>query len=288
MSKFENLPISNLRSYLAIVEAGSMTRASKELNVTQSALSLQMKRLTEILGHSLFARSGNASILTPAGEKLALYARAMLDINDRAVADINARNQPVSVRIGIVQDLAAPLVSSVFARFMKMWPDANIRIRVGNTPNLHAEFDAGLLDIILVLGAPDEPHVARRYSVEWLGDERLSRLPEIPLAVMDAPCPFRDAAIRGLERAGLHYRMVLETPGISVLRAAVESGLALTCRTSNFFYPAIPQINWPGMSLGEVALVVRHNANAPVEILRLYNLIINSLDDVKNPGIYRW
>jgi len=288
MPNYGNLPTDNLRNLLAIVEAGSMTRAARLRNATQSALSLQMKRLAEIVGKPLFVRSHGGIMLTPAGETLTIYARAMLEINDRALAAFDATGQPVSARIGIVQDLGAPLVAGALSRFMKLFPESNLRVRVGNTPVLNAEFEAGLLDIILGLGAPEEAHVVRTFQMQWFGDRRLVESAQLPIAVMDLPCPFRNAATAALDRSGLPYRVVVETAGISVLRAVVECGLALTCRTSNFFYPAIEKVDLPDAPLGKIGLIIRHNMAAPPAVLRLHNLILNSLDDVRDPGIYRW
>jgi len=288
MRDYETLPIDSLRNLLAIVEAGSMTRAAKFRNVTQSALSLQMKKLAEIIGKPLFARSQRGTILTPVGETLMVYARAIVEINDRAFVALDASSKRISVRIGIVQDLCAPLVSGPISRFLKLFPECHLRVRAGNTPVLNTEFEAGLLDVILGLGAPDEPHVVRTFQMHWLGDRQLVKSAEMPIAVMDLPCPFRDAATAALDQAGLPYRIVMETAGISVLRAAVECGLALTCRTSNFFYPAIEKVDLADAPLGKIGLIMRYNTAVPNEVLRLNNLILNSLDDARDPGIYRW
>jgi DNA-binding transcriptional LysR family regulator len=282
------LPLENLRSLVAIVEAGSMTRAALARNVTQSALSLQMKKLVQIVGAPLFFRNQRGALLTAEGETLVAYARAMLELNDRALAAFDAGDKRIPVRIGIVQDLAAPLVSGVLSRFIESFPECNLRVRVGNTPVLHSEYKAGLLDIILGLGAGDDPHVVKTFKMQWFGDPLLAKMAEIPLAVMDSPCPFRDAAITALDGASLDYRIVMETAGISVLRAAVERGLALTLRTSNFFFPAVQKVELAGEPLGEIGLIMHHNATAPSPVLRLSNLILSSLGDVRDPGIYRW
>src|SRR6185436_19517731 len=112
-----NLPTELLRSFVAIVDSGSMLRATERVFVTQSALSLQMKRLEETVQASLFQREGRRLALTPAGQTLITYAREILATNDRAVSALNGDALSGPARIGLVQDFAETLLPGVLARF---------------------------------------------------------------------------------------------------------------------------------------------------------------------------
>ncbi|MBW8814297.1 MAG: LysR family transcriptional regulator [Caulobacterales bacterium] len=229
-----NLPTELLRSFAAIVDSGSMLRATERVFVTQSALSLQMKRLEETVQSSLFQREGRRLALTPAGQTLLTYAREILATNDRAVSALNGDALAGPARVGLVQDFAETLLSGVLARFAHLNPDAQLQIRVGGSPALLEELEADRLDVVLCMGAADDAAAIRVAPMIWMGESRLADSEALPLAILERPCRFRDAALAALDAAGRSYRVVLETPSLSVLRAAVDSGLALTCRTRIF------------------------------------------------------
>ena len=128
-----NLPTELLRSFAAIVDAGSMLRATERVFVTQSALSLQMKRLEDLVQTSLFQREGRRLSLTPAGQSLLTHAREILDANDRAVTALSGDVLPGPARIGIVQDFAETLLSGVLARFSQFDPQTQVQVRVGES-----------------------------------------------------------------------------------------------------------------------------------------------------------
>src|ERR1700722_11154243 len=118
-----NLPTDLLRSFTAIVESGSMLRATQRVFVTQSALSLQMKRLEDLVQTSLFQREGRRLSLTPAGQSLLTNARAILDAKDEAVSPVTGDVLAGPARICIVQDFAETLLSGVLARFSQFDPE---------------------------------------------------------------------------------------------------------------------------------------------------------------------
>ena len=234
-----NLPTELLRSFAAIVDAGSMQRATERVFVTQSALSLQMKRLEDLVQTSLFSRVGRRLSLTPAGQSMLTHAREILAANDRAVTALNGDVLAGPARIDFVQDFAETLLSGVLAQFAQIDPSISIQVRVGTSAELLELLQAGQLDMLLGLGAPDDPAAIRTVPMAWLGDGDLCRQEILPLAVLERPCPFRNAALAALEEAGRPYRIVLETPSLAALRAAVDSGLGITCRTTHFMDKAI-------------------------------------------------
>ena len=235
-----NLPTTLLRSFVAIVDAGSMLHAADQVFVTQSALSLQIKRLEELVQQPLFIREGRRLVLTPPGEVMLDYARRVLSLHDEAVTAVGSGRFAGPVRVGMVQDFADTLLTGLLARFAALHPDSQIHARVAGTADLLGLLERGQLDIVLGFGGSDDPHAIRVAPMAWYGDRPLAEREVIPLVVLEKPCRFREAAIASLERAGRRYRLAVETPNLSTLRASVEAGLGVTCRTQIFLRDFVP------------------------------------------------
>jgi DNA-binding transcriptional LysR family regulator len=229
-----NLPTELLRSFAAIVDTGSMLKATERVFVTQSALSLQMKRLEDTVQSPLFHRDGRRLVLTPAGELLLSYAREMLALNDKAVFALSGDALAGPARVGTVQDFAETLLGGVLSRFAHRHPETQLQVRVGGSAELLELLASDRLDVVLCMGSIDDPAALETAPMKWLGHPMLADEDVLPLAVLERPCRFRDAALTALEQAGRPYRIVLETPSLSVLRAALDADLAITCRTRIF------------------------------------------------------
>jgi len=252
-----NLPTNLLRSFVAIVDTGSMLNASEQVFVTQSALSLQIKRLEELVQQSLFLREGRRLNLTSAGEVLLDYARRVLSLHDEAVAAVTAGRFQGPARIGMVQDFADNLLSGVLSRFAELHPEAQVYARVAGTAELQALLDRRELDILLGFAAPNDADGITVAAMSWYGNSALANQPVIPLAVLEEPCRFREAAIRVLEDAGLSYRIAVETPNLATLKAALNAGLGLTCRTRIFLGDETPLEHERLPALPKVAATLR-------------------------------
>ena len=277
-----NLPTELLRSFAAIVDSGSMLRATERVFVTQSALSLQMKRLEETVQASLFQRDGRRLALTPAGQTLLTYAREMLATNVRAVSALNGDTLAGPARVGLVQDFAETLLSGVLARFAQLNPDAQLQVRVGGSPALLEDLEADRLDVVLCMGPADDAAAIRVAPMIWLGDSDLAGRDVLPVAILERPCRFRDAALAALDAQGRPYRVVLETPSLSVLRAAVDSGLAITCRTRIFSGRSVDADAADGLPrLPQVAYVRHTRANPHPTIGRLGELMNAAVIDLQ-------
>jgi len=275
-----NLPTNLLRSFVAIVDSGSMLSAADKVFVTQSALSLQIKRLEELVQQSLFVRDGRKLSLTRSGTVLLDYARRVLSLHDEAVVAITTGSFSGPIRIGMVQDFADTLFSGLLARFAELHPQAQIYARVAGTAELQILLERNELDIFLGFAASDEPTAIRVAPMSWYGDQALAGLDVIPLAVLEKPCRFREAAIASLNAAGRPYRLAIESPNLSTLRAAVQAGLGITCRTHLFIRDGeLPPID-SLPALPNIACIVDQSANGEETKARLAELaaeVIRSL-----------
>ena len=267
-----NLPTELLRSFAAIVDAGSMLKATERVFVTQSALSLQMKRLEDLVQTPLFQREGRKLALTPAGQSLLAHARAILDANDRAVLALSGDALIGPARIGFAEDFAETLLSGVLARFSELHPQTQVQVRVGSSVELLEAMQADQLDVLLCLGSGDDPAAIRTEPMRWVGNPDLVRQEVLPLAVLERRCRFRTAALAALEKAGRPYRIVVETPSLAALRAAVESGIGVSCRTVHVVDAAI-EAKKSLPALPSVAYVRHVRSNPHPTISRLADLV---------------
>jgi DNA-binding transcriptional LysR family regulator len=234
-----NVPIDLLRSFVTIVDAGSMAQATETIFLTPSALSLQMKRLEDLLGQRVFRRQGRSLTLTAAGEELLGLARQLLGLNDRIFASLASASDPEPIQVGLVQDFADTILPGVLARFHDMHPRARLQLRVGGSAELMELFDRAKCDVVMCLGRPGDirrgtSRLVREAPMAWIGREALAEIEELPLVLLEQPCAFRTALLETLEREGRSYRIILETPNLPGMRAALRAGLGITCRTRGF------------------------------------------------------
>jgi DNA-binding transcriptional LysR family regulator len=152
----------------------------------------------------------------------------------------------------MVQDFAEMLLSGLLARFAELHPEAQIYSRIAGTAELLALLENRQLDIVLGFAANNDSNAIASAPMAWYGNSELLAHDTIPLAVLEPPCRFREAAIRALEDAGRPYRITVETPNLTTLRAAVSAGLGITCRTRLFLeeepldledLPALPRVS---------------------------------------------
>lgn len=262
-----NLPTNLLRSFVTIVDAGSMLSAAEQLCVTQSALSLQIKRLEELLQQTLFLREGRRLSLTPAGDLLMGYAREVLALHDKAVAALTAEKIALPLRLGMTQDLAEMMLPKLLVRFREAHPETEVYSRIACTADLLSLLEQRKLDIVAGF-AKDEIDKIASIPMAWYGRKELFDLDTIPLALLAPPCRFREAAVQALEQAERPYRIILETPNLAALREAVSAGLGITCRTHLFLQDEpMRGDGWP--SLPDLACTLRRapKLDAPGRVL---------------------
>ena len=237
-----NLPTELLRSFVAIVETGSMQQATERVFVTQSALSLQMRRLEDLVRQPLFHRQGRKLRVTAAGEHLLCTARQILAMNDRVLAALQGQALSGAVRIGLNQDFAELFLPGVLRDFTTRHPDVQMQVRIGGGQELLEALRADQLDVVLCMREPGDPNMIKTGAMAWLGDPLLLDRPILPLALLEPPCIFRAAALRVLEASGRPFRIIVESASLSGVRAAVQAGLAVTCRNTLFIDPEITTI----------------------------------------------
>ncbi|PWB89329.1 LysR substrate-binding domain-containing protein [Methylosinus sporium] len=238
-----NLDMDVLRSLVVATDLGSFVKAAGRLGRTQSAISLQMKKLEDQIGHAIFRKNGRGVALTDTGDVLLGYARRILALNDEAVTATRGGAVAGSVRLGLPQDLADQWLTSVLGPFHSAYPHIVFEAVIGRSRDLREQVAQGAVDIALVFGeiggACDEPDAVAYLPVAWIGPRDFVARPEepLPLALLDAPCMFRNFGIAELDAASLPWRVSFTSPSLPGLWGALEAGLGVTVRTA-FELPA--------------------------------------------------
>lgn len=231
-----NLDLAALRTFVAAVDLGGFGKAARVVHRTPGAVSLQIKALEERLEQPLFIREGRRQRLTPAGETLLDYARRLLATNDEALLALRGMHVSGDVRLGMPQDLADSWLPSVLGRVARAHPSVRVQVQVGRSGELRQALEAGELDFAITFGAGDsgDRRQAARLDVRWWAhpDWLLADGAPVPLLVLDAPCLFRDAAVRALEQAGRPWRIAMSSSSVSAIWAAAAAGLGVTARTA--------------------------------------------------------
>lgn len=231
-----NLDIDLLRTLVAICDAGGVNRAASWVGRSQSAVSLQVRRLEQQVGAALFRKQGRGLALTEAGDVLLDHARRILALNDDAVAAVKGVALEGSVRFGLPSDFAEMWLPAALGRFKRVYPEVHVEARVDRNVALLEALDAGRLDLGLAFGgeARTDAHLLQRLPMAWIGPRgdlpwRLGAEP-VPLVLFETPCLFRQAGLEALNRAGIAWRISVTTPSLAGIWAAVQAGLGITLR----------------------------------------------------------
>ncbi|WP_431300592.1 LysR family transcriptional regulator [Tabrizicola sp. BL-A-41-H6] len=227
------LDLSALRSFVAVAEAGGVTRAAGLLNLTQSAVSMQIKRLEEALDLTLFIRAARRMALSPEGEQLLSYARRMLALNDEALARMTCGSFEGEIRLGVPHDIVYPAIPGILKRLAAQFPRVRINLVSSFTLLMKDNFARGSLDAIITTEAqPDAGgEILAWRNLVWIGAEGGTAWQRRPLRLgFKDTCIFRPSVQAALEKAGLAWEMAFDGESEQAIEATVAADLAISAR----------------------------------------------------------
>lgn len=243
--------IDMLRTIVAGDDLKSFARAAVRLGRSQSAISMQLKKLEEQAGRPLFARQGRGLVPTEAGEVLLAYARRILALHDEAASSIGAATSVASVRLGLPQDLFEDVMPEAITKFARERPGVHVEVRAGRNYALEDDVRAGRLDMALAFfRRGSDKHGVRLASLplSWFGKGGQDHAGDpLPLVLFDHPCLFRQTSVQALDARGRRWRAALTTPSLPGIWAALRSGYGISPRTPHRVPPGIVDV---GASLG--------------------------------------
>ncbi|WP_299619124.1 LysR substrate-binding domain-containing protein [Pelagibius sp.] len=227
-----NLDIGLARAFLAVADSGNMTTAAARLNLTQGAVSQQIKRLEEAFQCMLFDRTRRGLTLTRSGEALLGPAKRLLDLNDEIWREMTAPAIRGTVRLGMPVDLIAPFLPPVLEGFVEANPQIEVSLVSATSPELLRRLGGGDIDLALV----EEPlgrSAGECLCVErllWIGARNgraLGKRP-LPLSIVSEDCAFRPAIFEALRKKRMAWRTVFENGTIEATLTTVRADLAVT------------------------------------------------------------
>ena len=220
-----------LRTFVAICDTGSFTRAAREVHLTQSAVSLHVKRLEDQVGSRLLQRDAHGVALTEHGEILLSYARRIIALHKEAERRLG-KDDGAPIRLGAPEYFDLRTLSALLDQFTARHPAVRLQIELGIGPDISALVDEGDLDIAIVpseIGESDGiPLIRERRAWAASPTMRLSPDEPAPLAVFPPYCRWRQLAQEELNRAGRPWNVVLQSAGTAGILAAVSAGMAIT------------------------------------------------------------
>jgi DNA-binding transcriptional LysR family regulator len=281
------LDVDQLRTFIAIAETGSFTRAADVVHKTQSAVSMQMKRLEERLGRPIFARDGRASKLTEDGERLLDYARRIIKLNVEALSAFSDAELAGRVRLGVPDDYADRYLPEIMARFSRAYPAVELTVTCEPTVELVERVNANDLDLAIITNTetnrPGETF--RREQLLWVVSNRHAIHLDEPLALaLGRPtCGWRRASIECLEKIGRPYRVLYTSANAGAVAAAVLAGLAVSVFPESGLRPGMrvlaPADGFPALPPCRIGLLRSpHEGSALADALAEH--IISSLDNL--------
>jgi DNA-binding transcriptional LysR family regulator len=226
------LDTTQLRSLVAIAETGSFTRAASRVNLTQPAISLQIKRLEEQVGRKLIERTGRKLTLTHEGEVLLGYARRILALHSEAEGILGDAEMGGAVRFGAPEYFDTGVLSMALAHFCRRHPAVQLEITIALGPDVRHAFESGQLDVAILNVEPGsrEGSLLGRDDRVWVAGADFERSHEtpLPLVLYSQSCDWRRLATELLDKHGVAWTIALTSSGVAGLSAGVEAGLGIS------------------------------------------------------------
>lgn len=224
-----NLQIDYLRTFIALAETKGFTRAGTQVNRSQSAVSMQIKRLEDEVGKPLFERMGKTVKLTAEGQILIQYAMRIVKEHDDAIRALSKPDMEGFIRFGSPEHYTIGILPKLLARFALAYPDVLVEMRCENSDEIKEAVDKGELDVGICTQTSEGGQVIAHDPVVWTAYPNfiLQKHKTIPIAVFETDCIFRTWAIAALEKSGIRYRIVYISRSISGLIDAVRAGFAI-------------------------------------------------------------
>ncbi|HEX4328189.1 MAG TPA: LysR substrate-binding domain-containing protein [Burkholderiales bacterium] len=274
-----NLEIDLLRTFVAAADTGSFTAAGDLVARTQSAVSIQIKRLEEALDTRVFERTSRSLALTQSGATLLAYARRMLELNDESVRAVTAPPVAGEMRVGISEYFQPREVTAMLARFARLYPQVHLEVRIDLSRSLKKMLAQDELD--LVIGRVEAQERAApfwREPLQWTcaADADFDPRQPLPLVVLPVGCVLREQALNLLNKKKRAWRIALTTSGMNGLLPALEAGLGVSIVPASLLTEAMrPLGREDGLpDPGEQALAFYERRGAPRELVHAFSGVV--------------
>ena len=287
-----DLDLDLVRCFVTVVKTGGFTRASKELHLTQSAITLKIKRLEDLLQRRLFSRTTKPLALTPEGQVVLGYASRLLDLNLELFQRLAKPREIGVLRLGIVQHFGYHFLPVWLSEFKKDWPGARLVTDMGTTADLLKGLEEERFDLVIApagyatsaqsrMASMLQEQYLQKEPLIWVQAERSkidAAKDPVPLITFGPLCRFRPIAVEALRKAGRSWEIVYDSPSISSVQMAVEADLGLSILSPFWLVPGIDiagkKAKLPPLPTSHLALYSRKSPPQP-SVQRLASFLAN-------------
>ncbi|MDP2781161.1 LysR family transcriptional regulator [Devosia sp.] len=283
------LDLDQLQSFCAIADCGSFTEAARRVNKTQSAVSMQIKRLEDRLGQSLLARKGRGVTLTLHGEALYARARRMLRSNAEILDYFSNDILAGSIRFGVPDDYAVRLLPVILSSFQRTHPKIAVDVSCMASEHLLEGMRAGRYDLIVFTQGTEQNYgeLFRTEKMHWVASHGGRALESDPIAIACGPqyCIWRKDAQDALDRSGRDYRIAYTSSNATAISSAVLSDLAVGFLPESALQPGMrvvtDQPGLPHLADAQIALMRASHAYGGI-FDALANHIVESMGNLES------
>ncbi len=220
-----------LRTFLTVAESGSFSLAATRIFRSQSAVSLQIKQLENLLSQAVFERHARGVSLTPVGEKLRSTAEKVVGLLDESIGELRANPLQGPIRLGIPDEYGYRFLPGVIAQFARNHPLIELSVTCGCSASFPQALEDNEIDLAVhaVESPSAEMTLLRNEKIGWVTSKHhQAHLQDpLPLALFDRACWWRDRALDALNDAGKSYRVVFSSESVTGINAAVAAGVAI-------------------------------------------------------------
>lgn len=282
--QFHDLQIDWLKCFVAVVDAGSLSAAAPDVHRSQSAVSMQLRKLESALGCQLMLRGPRQNQLTTEGQKLLGYARRMLDLHAETQAAFHEKELTGRIRLGVPDDYAAKYLTPALRRFAPNFGSVEIELSCEQSTLLIPRVESGDLDLALISREHrNQGTLLFNEPMVWVGSAQFEvwRRDPLPVAVYESTSLAKRSAINALALQGRRYKVVYNSSSLAGQIAAVDSGLAVAVLTQCSVPPHL-QVLGSEQFLGplepmEVALYRSRSSQGSPAVDNLYDLLLRTL-----------
>lgn len=268
------LDIESLRTLKSVADNGGVTRAARDLSLSQSAVSHKIKRLEDHLGCNLLTRRANAPLLTETGERMLGYANRILAIHDEAAATLDRRPLTGRIRLGMTEDMSSSGLAAILGRFARLFPDVAVRTHVDQSLVLRRQLDSGAIDLAVMqvfesdMLPGDVTLFRNRLCWARALDFRLQDDCPVPFLAYSEDCFYRQWLIEHAPSTGRAFRTVLECSSNAGILAAIEAGLGVSIVNEDHVSPAMTALDSGFPVPPEIVYVARTGSHAESNTVR--------------------
>lgn len=254
MSGFD---LDQLRTLVAVLDAGSLTAAAPKVFLSQSSVSEQMRKLEDKAGQPLLVRGKAGVRATPAGQRLLAHARSILALSDEAYRDLRGVALRGELRLCITDYFRPGDVARLLRRLNEQYPQVRLHVTIMKSGAIEAAYERGEIDVGISMVIQErgaargraDGALLRREPLLWMAAEGATPpLAEpLPLLALPETCALRQYVERLLSRRSLPYVVSHEASGVAGLQLAVAAGLGVACLNESALGAGMVRLQAPGL-----------------------------------------